>query len=308
MALEAYPVALALGAMSCLGLSDLLNKRAMRVGVRRTQFLVVQSIFFTLTTLILLPVVGGMEWSRELWYAVACGAITFVSYVFVLKALETGEASVAVPIYRMGFGVTVVLAVALLGEEVTPVRMLGFILIVVALIALTAISGNGRERATYQSSEGLPVGRKDPVRTSAVLAAAFAMVAMVTIGTKGFLYKVGVDEGASPATFALVQSLTFLPIAVTYAYSADRSLGIDRLTWSHAPWNGILTALASVLLLASLIQGDASVSVPISQLCFVVTAVLAILVFREHPTVWRVLGVLSAVFAVVLLSTDILPL
>jgi drug/metabolite transporter (DMT)-like permease len=101
--METAPAVLAVGAMLCLGLSDFLNKRAMSVGVRRTQFLVVQSVFFTLTTLVLLPLVGGFKWSYELWYAVACGAITFLSYVFVLKALETGEASVAVPIYRMSY-------------------------------------------------------------------------------------------------------------------------------------------------------------------------------------------------------------
>ena len=111
--------AFAIGAMVCLGLSDLLNKRAMRAGVKRTQFLVVQSVFFTVTTLVLLPFVGGVEWSIELMYAVACGVITFFSYVFVLKALETGEATVAVPVYRMSFGVTVVLAILLLDEDLT---------------------------------------------------------------------------------------------------------------------------------------------------------------------------------------------
>ena len=101
MAVEGYPAALALGAMLCLGLSDALNRRAMRAGVKRGQFLVVQSVFFTVTTLALMPLVGSLEWRPELLYAVACGAITFVSYVFVLRALEVGEATVAVPIYRM---------------------------------------------------------------------------------------------------------------------------------------------------------------------------------------------------------------
>ena len=305
MALEAAPAVLAVGAMLCLGLSDFLNKRAMSVGVRRTQFLVVQSVFFTLTTLVLLPLVGGFEWSYELWYAVACGAITFISYVFVLKALETGEASVAVPIYRMSFGITVILAVAFLGEEITPRKVLGFALIIIALIALTAINGRSKAEETYHSSDGLPLGKGGMLRTSAALAAAFAVVAMVTIGIKGFLYKVGVSEGAPPTTFALVQSLTFLPIAVTYALYYDRNLKIERKTWSTAPWNGVLTAMASLLLLAALIEGDASVAVPISQLCFVVTAVLAVIVFRERLTPLRVAGIVSAVIAVLVLSSTI---
>jgi transporter family protein len=296
--------AFAVGAMLCLGLSDLLNKRAMRAGVRRTQFLVVQSVFFTITTLVLLPFVGGVEWSPQLLYAVACGVITFFSYVFVLKSLETGEATVAVPIYRMSFGVTVVLAVLMLGEDLTARRVLGFCLIVVALITLTAVDGS-RRRQAYHSHEGLPVGGDGTAERSLALAAAFALMAMVTIGTKGFLYKVGVSEGAPPTTFALVQSLAFLPMAVGYSLATDRALRVDRMTWSHAPFNGVLTALASVLLLLALVGGDASTAVPISQLCFVVTAVLAVAVFRERMTPLKAVGIASAVVAVVTLSTTL---
>ncbi len=296
--------AFAICAMVCLGLSDLLNKRAMRAGVRRTQFLVVQSVFFTATTLALLPFVGGVEWSPELLYAVACGVITFFSYVFVLKALETGEATVAVPIYRMSFGVTVVLAILLLDEDLTARKLLGFALIVLALLALTAVDGS-RRREAFHSHDGLPVGRGSTAASSMALAAAFAVLAMFTIGTKGFLYKVGVSEGAPPATFALVQSLAFLPMAVAYTLASDGTVKVERLTWSHAPFNGVLTALASVLLLLALVGGDASTAVPISQLCFVVTAVLAVALFGERLTTLKVVGILSAVVAVVTLSTTL---
>ena len=307
MAVEDAWAALAIGAMLCLGMSDLLNKRAMRAGVKRTQFLVVQSIFFTLTTLVLLPLVGGVEFTRELLYAVACGGITFVSYVFVLKALETGEATVAVPIYRMSFGVTVVLAILVLGEDLSARKVMGFAFIVVALVSLTAMSDRVRRGEAFHSHEGLPVGDRPAPRPSVLLAGLFAAVAMLTIGTKGFLYKVGVSEGASPTTFALVQSLTFLPVAMLYARHGDGGLRVDRLTWSHAPYNGILTALASVLLLMALIGGDASVAVPISQLCFVVTAVFAVAIFGERMTPLKVLGIVSAVIAVLVLSTSLGP-
>ncbi|NIP36583.1 MAG: EamA family transporter [Thermoplasmata archaeon] len=180
---------------------------------------------------------------------------------------------------------------------------MGFALIVLALLALTAVNGNRRSKEAYHSHDGLPVGSGSRARSSAALAAFFALVAMTTIGTKGFLYKVGVSEGAPPATFALVQSLTFLPIAVAYAFASDRNLSVDRLTWSHAPYNGVLTAMASVLLLLALVGGEASTAVPISQLCFVVTAVLAVALFGERMTSLKGLGIVAAIVAVVALSS-----
>jgi uncharacterized membrane protein len=312
MEVEVASTVLALGAMLCLGLSDLLNKRAMAAGIKRTEFLVVQSVFFTLTTLVLIPVMGGLEWSVELLYAVVCGVITFGSYVFVLKALEVGEASVATPIYRMSFAVTVLMAVLLLDEDITATKLLGFVLIVIALVTLTAF-GNKQVAplATECSADGLPVcdmADEEPKRRIALgLTAAFALVAMVTIGTKGFLYKVGVSEGAPPATFALVQSLTFLPIAIAYMAARDGGIAVTRSTLGHAPYNGVLTALASVLLLLALEKGEAVVAVPISQLCFVVTAVLAVAFFKERLTGVKVVGIIAAIAAVLLLSAA-LPL
>ena len=46
---------------------------------------------------------------------------------------------------------------------------------------------------------------------------------------------------------------------------------------------------------------------PISQLCFVVTAVLAVLFLKERVTIHKVLGILAAVAAVLVLSSA-LPL
>jgi len=305
-------VALALGAMVCLGLSDLLNKRAMRAGVRRTEFLVVQSAFFIATTLVLLPLLGGIVWSPYLGLAVVCGLVTFGSYWCVLRALEKGEATVVTPVYRMSFAWAVVLAVLLLGEEVTARKLLGLLLVVAALLLLTATDRRGApHQAATCSSEGLPVceGGDGPGNGGALLTApiAFAIVALLLIGTKGFLYKVGADSGAPAATFTLVQALTFLPVAMASAHASDGRVAASRLTLRHAPFNGVLTALASVLLFLALERGEAIVAVPISQLCFVVTAVLAMAVLGERPTAAKAMGVLAAIAAVLVLSSA-LPL
>ncbi len=304
-------VVLALGAMMCLGLSDILNKRAMLAGVRRTEFLVVQSAFFIVTTLVLLPVLGGISWSPYLGLAAVCGLVTFGSYWSVLRALELGEATVVTPIYRMSFAWAVVLAVLVLGEEVTVRRLLGLLLVFAALLLLTATGRrDGVHAAASCSSEGLPVCDRDGpgllgVRLTAP--AAFAVAALLLIGTKGFLYKVGADNGAPAATFALVQALAFLPVAAASARTADGRVAASRLTLRHAPFNGVLTALASVLLFLALEEGEAIVVVPVSQLCFVVTAVLAIVFLRECPTAPKALGVAAAVAAVLVLSSA-LPL
>ncbi len=306
-------VLLALGAMLCLGTSDFLNKRAMRASVPRTEFLVVQSVFFIATTAVLLPFLGGLSWSPYLALAVVCGLVTFGSYFSVLRALSDGEATVITPIYRMGFAWAVALAVVFLGEEITGRKVLGLLLVAAALLLLTATDArNGRRQAAACSTEGLPVcddGGDAPARARLGVPVAFAVLALVLIGTKAFLYKVGAEEGAEAAPFALVQALAFLPAAAASARAQDGAVRASRLALRHAPFNGVLTALASVLLFLALERGEAIIAVPISQLCFVVTAVLAIAFFRERITAAKALGVLAAVAAVLVLSSALpLPL
>jgi transporter family protein len=311
MAPEATAIALALGAMLCLGTSDFLNKRAMRARVPRTEFLVVQSVFFIATTVVLLPSLGGLDWSPYLALAAVCGLVTFGSYFCVLRALSGGDATIITPVYRMGFAWTVALAVVFLGEEVTGRKVLGLLLVVAALLLLTATNArNGGRQAAACSAEGMPVCDTDrdvTGRTRLGVPVAFAVLALVLIGTKAFLYKVGANEGADAAPFALVQALAFLPAAAAAARVQDGAVRASRLTMRHAPLNGVLTALASVLLFLALERGEAIIAVPISQLCFVVTAVLAIALFRERMTAAKALGVLAAVGAVLVLGSA-LPL
>jgi len=302
-------VALALGAMLCLGLSDFFNKRAMRAGVARTEFLVVQSAFFIVTTLVLLPFLGGLSPSPWLALAIIAGVVTFGSYYCVLRALKDGEATVITPIYRMSFAWAVLLAVVFLGEEVTGRKLLGLVLVAVALLLLTATDRRpSKAPATACGADGMPVceqPERPALAKALALPIAFAVVALVLIGTKSFLYKVGASHDAAAASFTLVQALAFLPVAAANARVVDGRVSASQLTLRHAPLNGVLTALASILLFLGLERGEAVIVVPISQLCFVVTALLAVPFFKERMTVWKALGLVAAIAAVLVLSSAI---
>jgi uncharacterized membrane protein len=141
------------------------------------------------------------------------------------------------------------------------------------------------------------------IRRVVALPVAFAVLALILIGTKSFLYKVGASHEAAAASFTLVQALAFLPVAAVNARIVDGRVSASRLTMMHAPLNGVLTASASILLFLALEGGEALIIVPISQLCFVVTALLAVPFFKERITIWKVLGFIAAVGAVLVLSS-----
>lgn len=74
---------------------------------------------------------------RGLWAALVAGAFGGAGYVLFMKALKTGKASVVMPLTALYPAVTVVLAVAFLGERLTPVRAAGIALAILAAILLS---------------------------------------------------------------------------------------------------------------------------------------------------------------------------
>ena len=65
---------------------------------------------------------------------------------------------------------------------------------------------------------------------------------------------------------------------------------------------GVFCALGYLFFYRALIKGEASAVIPISSMYIMVVVVLAVVVMHEPLTIKKVLGVLSAVTAIILLS------
>lgn len=67
-------------------------------------------------------------------YAVLAGVLGGISYIFFMKALETGKASVVLPLTTLYPAVTVVLAMIILKEGITITQAIGIVLALIAII------------------------------------------------------------------------------------------------------------------------------------------------------------------------------
>ena len=73
---------------------------------------------------------GLDEISRKSWlFLILSGLATGASWLFYYRALQIGEASKVVPIYKLSVVITLVLAFVFLHEQVTPKSLLGCVLI-----------------------------------------------------------------------------------------------------------------------------------------------------------------------------------
>jgi transporter family protein len=275
----------ALAAMVLLGLVDLVYRRGAAAGVPAHRFLMVQAFCFTPAVVLLGLATGTLEPGRPMLWGMGAGLFAFIALYHFARSLKEGPVSIVAPIFRLSFTVTVLLAVLLLGEPLTGVKLAGLGL---ALAAVWLLLG----------SEAGALPAAGAVR----VALAQAVIAMAAMGVANFIYKVGALTGGSPASFITGQAMSFLPLATVFAWRVDRGLRTTRAAWVHAGTAAALFLVALVLLFESLGRGEASVLVPITQMGFVVTAAFGIGFLGEPLTLRKAAGLAFALAALACLA------
>jgi drug/metabolite transporter (DMT)-like permease len=276
----------AIVAMVCYGVSDFIYKQAAAAGIRADHFLMAQGwLFCPLVILYALATHTLVLDSAALWGSLA-GAFVFIGFYFFIRSLAAGSVSTNASIFRLNFIVTVLLVVIWLGEPLTPSKIAGLVL---ALLATWLLLG---------ASAGTDRAPDDARRRSLGLVA----LATLAFGTSNFFHTLGLRHGALPETLAVAQAALFMPLATVVVYVADRKLQPPPITFKYSAPAAIVLLGATIALLRSVAQGQASVLVPIAQMGFVVAALLGIFVLREPVTVRKVIGLATALAALAALA------
>lgn len=276
----------ALGAMLFYGLADLVYKRAAAAGVEARHFLMVQAWCFAPGIVLYGLATGTLEPGRAMLWGMGAGLFIFVALYNFARTLGSGAVSINAPIFRLSFAITAALAVWLLAEPLTDWKLAG---LAAALAAVWLLLG-ARESADA------------PARRASGSSLARVLVATAAMGIVNLFYKLGALAGGSPATVLAGQASVFILLATGFAWATDRGIRPSRPTWSHAPAAAVLLLFATVMLLAGLAGGEASVLVPIAQMSFVVTAALGLAFLREPFTLRKAAGLAFAVGALAFLA------
>lgn len=255
-------IPLALVAMACFGIGDLIYKRAATAGVAARHFIMLQAWFFCPAITLYAWVTGTLVVEASAVWGALAGLCVLIGFYNFAHSLRTGSVSTNAPIFRLNFTVTAALAVVLLGESLTAVKLAGLALALVAVWLLLADGSGGSARLERASLTRV-------------------LVATLAVGLANLFYKVGLMHGALPETILSAQAWTFCSLATLFVLFEDRALRPPRRAWRYSGPAGLLLVFAFVVLLHGLAQGQASVLIPVAQLGFVITALLGALMFGE---------------------------
>ena len=276
----------ALGALLLYGMADFVYKRAAAAGAEPHHFLMTQTWFFTPCALVYGLVSGTLAFNAAALWGAAAGVCAVFGYYNFAHSLRSGSVSTNATIFRLSFAVTVALAVLVLGEPLTALKLAGLALVVVAVWLLLAEPGAGIGGARHESRSSL-------VRV---------LVATVAVGILSFIYKVGLRDGAKPIALVVTQGLVAVTLSTGFTAYVDHRIRPSRAAWSHAPVSAVLLVTAFIFLAKGLEGGQASVVVPVAQMGFVVTALLGFFLLREPFTARKGVGLAAALAALACLA------
>src|SRR5579863_7607410 len=141
---------LALGAMLCFGVSDLIYKRGATAGIEAGDFLMLQAWIFCPGVTLYAWLSGNLDLHLSALWGALAGSFLFVALYNFTQSLHGGAVSTNAPIFRLNFTLTAVMAIVLLGETLTLVKAVA---LVCALAAVWLLLGEAKTE-THQSNAG----------------------------------------------------------------------------------------------------------------------------------------------------------
>ncbi|MFZ0526340.1 MAG: EamA family transporter [Xanthobacteraceae bacterium] len=274
---------LALGAMACFGVSDLIYKRGAAAGIPSGEFLMAQAWMFCPGVTLYAWLTGNLDVHASAMWGALAGAFLFVALYNFTQSLHGGAVSTNAPIFRLNFTLTAALAIIVLGEALTIAKAIALGCAFIAVWLLLAEAGTERGKVTFTSL-------------------AQVLLATVTMALTNLFYKIGLQHGTLPETMVAAQAWMFCSLATLFGFLRRGRIWIPSRGWTYAAFAALALFGAFVLLMHALALGPASVLVPVAQMSFVITALAGIAVFGERLDSRKSLGLAVALVALVLFA------
>ena len=215
--------------------------------------------------------------SASTWlFLTLSGLSTGASWLCYFKALQLGDVNKVVPVDKSSTILTILLAFAILGEELTPIKGAAVVLI-----------GAG----TYLMIQKKQTDEQKPHSRSWLL---FAVLSAVFASLTSILGKIGIEGVESNLGTALrtgvVLIMAWLVVLVKArarkngADGAHRLRDIPRSELGFICLSGLATGASWLCYYRALKDGPASVVVPIDKLSILITVAFSFIFFKEKLT------------------------
>ncbi|MFZ5556499.1 MAG: EamA family transporter [Pseudomonadota bacterium] len=279
-------VGFALVSLAFAGVLDVVFKRYSRKDRSRGTYLLIAGAVWTALQLGMIAFRGidSKPAADAMLIAAAAGVVIALANILFIESLTHIHVSLAATIYRLNTIGVVVLAVAFLGEPLTPLKLLGVGLGAIAVLTL------------YEGGFGTaPISRR-------TVFFALAVAASLLRAGWGVILKAGSLHAVDPQLMMLASGLGFMAVGAAYALVWEGRMRVTGKKLAYGGLTGGLIFLVANALMLAIERAEASVVVPIANMSFLVSVALSAGLKMEALTRRKALAMGCAAVAIVILA------
>lgn len=249
----------------------------------------IRTIVILIFSWLMVFIVGSFHTITELTtktiiFLILSGLATGLSWLCYFKALQIGNVNKVTPIDKSSTILTMLLAMIILGEKITLLKVISIVLI-----------GIG----TYLMIEKKEDTKKAKDNKWLIFAFGSAIFASLT----SILGKIGINGVESNLGTAIrtivVLIMAWIVVLVTKKQGEIKS--IDKKSWKFLLLSGITTGLSWLCYYKALQDGEASIVVPIDKLSIVITIAFSYFILKEKLSKKAIIGFVGIITGTFLL-------
>ena len=221
---------------------------------------------------------GGTFSSRDILWGVLSGVFSILANILLIEGMKGCEAGVASTIYRLNLVPAALFAIIFMGESYGVYKILGILFAFIAVLFFFP----GKEKKERHLSVALIV-------VGALLRAGM-----------GITYKFALNSGATEMNLLVVNGVCWIIGGILYFLIREKTAEKHFFRISkYGVWSGFFVSGIVVCMMLALKHGDASVVLPISQMSFLGTAVIAALFLHEKLSMTKKIGMGFAILCII---------
>jgi len=265
------------------GVNDTLFKRLAVSGNSQSQFMMIAGMIWSSVFIISALISGiGMPTLITVKWTLVIGTLSACANYLLIFSMRSLEAGVASTVYRLNLAIAAVIAFIFLSEPISLLKVSGLLF---ACVSVFCFAGHQRKMMIKGISLMLGV----------VLIASFLRAVY------GVSYKIALNHEVQYLWFLSGPGLGWTIMGTLTSYNKG-SVRIPAKTLIMGVISGFLLCGLVFFFAKALKEGQASIIIPISQMSFVVTAILAYLFLGENFSIRKIFGLGSACLSILLLS------
>ena len=233
-------------------------------------------------------------------WGVVSGLFSACANVMLIKGMTHQDVGICSAIYRLNLAPAAVMAFFLLGEPVTFWKLLGLSAAVLAVFLFyTPVLKVPKSQPHSQT-------KRKRFGTAIEPGLVLVVVASLMRAVMGVSYKWGLICGAQAMGVLIVNGIIWAIVGLIYWLIWERPMNmkIGSLI-PYCSFSGCLVFGIVLFMMLALKQGQASIVLPITQLSFLLTAVIGIVWLNEPLSHRKVAGVICCLVCIFLLTVSL---